>query len=170
MAREVVVEPLTPERFAPFGDVVSAGLGAGKDANQGTAVRFDWAAKLESSRPGARPNLVVARCAQQSLPLTLRLLERHPSSSQAFLPMVCESYLVVVAPKAPGGAPDLGGLRAFHCLPGQGINYHRDVWHHPIAALGSAADFAMLVWEDGSPGDCVEHPLTDEITVVPARA
>jgi len=169
MAREVVVEPLTPERFAPFGDVVSAGLVAGKDANQGTAVRFDWAAKLESPRPGARPNLVVARCVAQALPLTLRLLERHPASSQAFLPMVCESYLVVVAPTAPDGAPDLDGLRAFHCARGQGINYHAGVWHHPIAALGGAADFAMLVWEDGSPSDCVEHPLTGDITVVPAR-
>jgi ureidoglycolate hydrolase len=31
------------------------------------------------------------------------------------------------------------------------------VWHHPIVALDSAADFAMLAWEDGTADDCVEH-------------
>lgn len=168
MAREILTEPLLAERFAPFGDVVSAGLREGKDANQGNAVRFDWAARLESSRTTAKPNLVVARCTPQPLPLVLELLERHPGSSQAFLPMICSSYLVVVAPALADGSPDLDGLRAFTCSSGQGINYHRGVWHHPIVALDTTADFAMLVWEDGTPGDCVEHWLTESISVVPA--
>lgn len=161
----VRARPLTVEGFAPWGDVVSAGLRAGSAANQGTAVRFDRCARLSSTRPGAAPNLAVFRSAPQPLPLTVRLLERHPCSTQAFLPMRCARFLVIVAPTRPDGAPDAARLEAFVCGPAQGINYHPGVWHHPIVALDAPADFAMLAWEDGGAEDCVEHPLDEPLIV-----
>lgn len=157
MSRTVRAAPLSVEGFAPFGDVVSAGLRAGTAANQGTAVRFDRCARLETSRPGAPPNLAVFRSTPQDLPLPVRLLERHPCSSQAFLPLVCSRFLVIVAPAREDGAPDLERLQAFVAGPGQGINYHRGVWHHPMVALDTPAELAMLAWEDGSAQDCEEH-------------
>jgi ureidoglycolate lyase len=166
--RVVVAEPLTPERFAPFGDVVSAGRGAGRDTNLGTAVRFDWTSALESTRPAARANLAVFRSAPQTLPFTYTLLERHPHSTQAFLPMACARFLIGVAPARADGAPDPGGLIAFVGGPGQGFNLRRGVWHHPILALDAPAEFAMLAWEDGSAEDCVEHPLAAPVRVVEA--
>ncbi len=157
----VRVEPLSAAAFAPFGDVVAADLlaeaAAGKAANQGSATRFDFAATLESSRAGAKPNLAVFRAEGRELPFRLRLLERHPCSTQAFLPLVCTRFLICVAPTAADGLPDLTGVRAFLCLPGQGINYRRGVWHHPIIALDAGGSFAMLAFEDGGPDDCVEH-------------
>lgn len=164
-ARRIAPEPLSVDAFAPFGDVVSAGLRAGTSANQGTAVRFDGSAALASDRPAARPNLAVFRSTPVALPFRIRLLERHPHSSQAFLPMLCAAFLVIVAPTAAGGEPDLGGLRAFRCGPGQGINYRLGVWHHPILALEAPAEFAMLAWEDGTSSDCVEWPIGEEILV-----
>lgn len=164
--REIVAVPITPEAFAPFGEVVSAGLSEGKSANMGTAVRCDFCAGLESTRPGARPNLAVFRSLARSLPFEVRLLERHPCSTQAFLPMVCARYLVCVAPALADGSPDVAGLAAFSCGPGQGVNYRRGVWHHPILALDGPADFVMLAWEDGSALDCVEHALPEPVRVV----
>jgi ureidoglycolate lyase len=159
-------QPLTPEAFAPFGDVVAAGVVAGAAANQGTAVRFDRAARLASTRPGATPNLAVFRSVAKALPFEVKLLERHPCSSQAFLPMVCARYLVVVAPDGPGGEPDLDRLAAFVATSGQGINYLAGIWHHPIVALDAPADFVMLAWEDGGPQDCEERPLPRGVHVV----
>ncbi len=155
--RTVRAAPLTVEGFAPFGDVVSAGLRAGAAANQGTAVRFDRCARLDTTRGAAAPNLAVFRSAPQDLPLTVRLLERHPCSSQAFLPLIVSRYLVIVAPTRDDGAPDLDRLQAFVAGPGQGINYHRGVWHHPMVALDAPAELAMLAWEDGSAHDCEER-------------
>lgn len=166
--RTLVARPLTPEAFAPFGDVVSAGLKAGAAANQGTAVRFDWSARLENGRSGAKPNLAVFRSVPQALPFTVKLLEHHPQSSQAFLPMRCSRFLVCVAPTAPSGGPDLEGLVAFVCGPGQGVNYHRGVWHHPIIALDAPAEFAMLAWEDGGEEDCVVRPFSMPVSVLVA--
>ena len=166
---EVIAAPLTREGFAPFGEVVSAGLGQGAAAaavaNQGTAVRFDWSAALESTRAGARPNLAVFRSTPQPLPLALKLLERHPHSTQTFLPMIASRYLVCVAPDDRDGGPDLARLRAFICGPGLGVNYRRGLWHHPIVALEAVAEFAVLIWEDGSTGDCEERPLPAPILV-----
>jgi ureidoglycolate lyase len=164
--RTVTATPLTLEAFAPFGAVVSAGLKAGASANQGTAVRFDRCAELVSTRPAATPNLAVFRSTKKTLPFEVRLLERHPCSTQTFLPMVCRRFLVVVAPTAADGSPDLAGLRAFVCGPGQGVTYGAGVWHHPIIALDEDADFAMLAWEDGGPLDCVEHPLPSPLSIV----
>ena len=164
--RSILALPLTPEGFAPFGDVVSAGLKSGASANQGTAVRFDWSARLENGRPGAKPNLAVFRSVPQPLPFTVKLLEHHPQSSQAFLPMRCSRFLVCVAPTAPSGGPDLDGLVAFVCGPGQGVNYHRGVWHHPIIALDEPAEFAMLAWEDGGAEDCVVRQFSTPVSVI----
>lgn len=152
-------EPLTAEKFAPFGQVISPHSGGGKDANQGTAVRFDRVAALSNSRPGATPNLAVFRATPQPLPLELKLLERHPHSSQTFLPLKCARYLIVVAPPGADGGPDTEKVRAFLCGPHEGINYLAGTWHHPIVVLDAPAEFAMLIWEDGTGGDCEERPL-----------
>lgn len=157
--------PLTAEAFAPFGRVISAGLTAGVSANQGTAVRFDHCAELTSTRPAAKPNLVVFRSTPRSLPFDVRLLERHRCSTQVFVPMIVSRYLVCVAPDLADGTPDLSRLRAFVCAPGQGVAYAPGVWHHPMLALDAPGEFAMLVWEDGTPVDCELHHFTEPVRV-----
>lgn len=163
--RVVSAQPLTAAGFAPFGDVVSAGVGVGNAANQGTAVRFDRCATLTSTRPQATPNLAVFRSVKRSLPLRITLLEKHPCSTQTFLPMVCSRIVVVVAPAGTDGAPDLAGLCAFVGSAGQGVTYGVGVWHHPIVAVDRDADLAMLAWEDGGADDCHEHPLHEPIEI-----
>lgn len=164
--RELRAIALDVDAFAPYGDVVSAGLRAGKAANQGTALRFDFCAAVTSTRPAAKGNLAVFRSTQKSLPFEVKLLEKHPCSTQAFLPMVCTRFLVVVAPALDGAdAPDPARMVAFVCGPGQGISYRPGVWHHPIIALDGDADFAMLAFEDGTADDCVEHPLSASVRI-----
>lgn len=163
---QVRCEPLTAEAFAPFGQLIAAGVGNAVSANQGNALRTNWAAQFDHSRVHAKPNLAVFRSAARTLPLQLKLFERHPCSTQAFLPLIVGRMLVCVAPDLPDGSPDLARARAFVALPGQGINYRRGVWHHPIVALDSDADLAMLAWEDGTPLDCQEHWLPQPIDVV----
>jgi ureidoglycolate lyase len=158
-------QPLTREAFAPFGDVIGLELSGGTHANQGTATRFDRIAQLTSSRPEARPNLAVFRSVAKTLPFEVRLLERHPCSTQLFVPLTCRRFLVVVCPEDARGEPDLAHPRAFVCGPGQGINYRAGVWHHPIIALEEPAELLMLAWEDGTARDCEERPLSTPFLV-----
>lgn len=164
--RTLRTEPLTAQAFAPFGQVLQTPQSGDRNMNQGTAVRLDRCAALVSTRSDCPPNLAMVRSLPQAMPLKMRLLERHPCSSQAFIPLQCSRYLVIVAPTAADGRPDWAGLRAFVATAGQGINYAAGTWHHPFTALDTPADLAMLAWEDGSSRDCEEVPLPEPITVV----
>ena len=144
---------LTPGPSAPFGEVVAAGIGPGRSGNQGRARVWDRLSPLVNERPGAAPNLGVFRTGPwPEDSVDVRVLERHPRSTQVFVPMTASRYLVIVAP--PTAEPDLAGLRAFLVGPDQGVTYRPGVWHHPLIALDRAADFVCLVWEDGGPEDC----------------
>jgi ureidoglycolate lyase len=84
----------------------------------------------------------------------MRVIERHRSSSQSFVPMEAGRWLAIVAPHAmEGGGPDMARARAFLARPDQGITYGPDVWHHPFTVLDREARFAVLIWRDGTTGD-----------------
>ncbi len=144
--RSIAVEPLTAEAFAPFGEVLTLPESAGRDY-------FDHA--LANHRPAAWPSLSIARIEETaSLPLEARRLERHPASSQSFVPLGPVPFLVAVAPQGPNGLPDVARLRAFRAEGGQGVTYGADVWHHPMTVLGATpACLAVWMWRDGTRGD-----------------
>ena len=150
--------PLTAEAYAPYGDVIMASPRGepGASANQGSARRYDHLAALENLRPEtARANVSAFRCApRRAGPFVLEILEKHPHSTQIFVPMSAERFLVVVA--LGGDRPDLSTLAAFEATGAQGVSYRSGVWHHPMIALGSTTDFTCIVFEDGTEGDCVE--------------
>ena len=133
-------EPLTAAAFAPFGDVIAPG-DDGASINNGTCVRFNDLARVETDAAGAA-GLSVFRAAPRILPLPVQMLERHPLGSQAFVPLSPRPFLVVVA-AGDAARPDLKTVRAFQTAPGQGVNFHRGVWHHPLIALQEVCDFLV---------------------------
>jgi ureidoglycolate lyase len=169
--------PITAASYRPYGDLLSADREdvEAREANQGTAARKNHQIALVHDRPSARANVSSFRCSPRTeWPMPLLLLEKHPHSTQTFVPMNAKGYLVVVS--GGGDAPDLATLRAFIVEGGTAVSYHPGVWHHPMIALEEVTDFACLVWEDGSAGDAVVHDLPGRgITIerpppLPARA
>lgn len=163
---DLIAAPLDRNNYRRFGDVIAADPAMpGAGANAGTAQRFDRLGAVESLRSGATPNLCVFRVAPAGAnPFPVRMLERHRHSTQVFVPMGGASrYLVVVCDG--GDAPDLGTLKAFVAAGAQGISYRPGIWHHPLIALDRTTDFACLVYEDGSAGDCEERVLASAASV-----
>ncbi|SDN98387.1 ureidoglycolate lyase [Rhodoferax sp. OV413] len=155
------IEPLTAEAFRPFGDVIEASDSARHfSINDGFAERYHDLAQIDVGSLGGRAILSIFKALPRSLPMQLVLLERHPLGSQAFMPLSALPYLVVVAEAGP--VPQLSAIRCFRAAPGQGVNYARGTWHHPLIALHQASDF-LAVDRGGAPGDanCDEHPLGD---------
>lgn len=155
------IEPLTAEAFRPFGDVIEASDSARHfSINDGFAERYHDLAQINVGSLGGRAILSIFKALPRSLPMQLVLLERHPLGSQAFMPLSALPYLVVVAGAGP--VPQLSAIRCFRAAPGQGVNYARGTWHHPLIALHQASDF-LVVDRGGAPGDanCDEHPLGD---------
>ena len=143
--KTIVAEPITPDAFAPYGDVLVCPIAPGRDY-------FDQG--LVNGRPEVGASLSLAHVAPLSeMPLRVTRMERHEFSSQSFMPLDAERYVIVGAPKAGAGGPDTEKARAF-VVPGDvGVTYHIDVWHHPMAVLDRAARFAVVMFRDGGPRD-----------------
>lgn len=155
---KVLARALTAQAFAPYGQVLQA-PGA-------EAIRLEHAAALDNRRAqGAHPNLAIIRYKPKPLPLRAALWERHPLSTQSFIPMDVSRYLVIVCPATPEGAPDVARIDAFIAKPGQGISYNADVWHQGMAALDRPGVFANLIWQDGSQGDCEFCSTAQEVEI-----
>ncbi|WP_020398382.1 ureidoglycolate lyase [Kordiimonas gwangyangensis] len=155
--RTLHVEQLTAEAFAPFGDVIEAGAHTRRiDINYGNTVRFHDLATLDLSTDNGRAGVSIFRSKPLPLPIKIEVMEYHPKSSQAFVPLSPNPYLVVVAPKGPFHA---ASMRAFLARPGQGVNYHAGTWHHFSLALEGESDF-LVIDRIADDDNCVEHQLT----------
>lgn len=146
------VRPLTRAVFAPFGDVIETEGAERRLINGGTTERFHDLAKVVTEGEDARVLVSIFRGQPFALPVDIRMLERHPFGSQAFVPLDRRPFLVVVAPDEDGrpGIP-----LAFLARSDQGVNYGPNVWHHPLVALEAAS--AFLVVDRGGPGNNLEE-------------
>jgi ureidoglycolate lyase len=142
---ELTALPLSAEAFAPFGDVLQAPTDPGQSW-------FD--ASLGNLRPGAHPSLrMITKLPVRGLPLEANLLERHEFSSQTFVPIDIGRWLVVVAPHAPEGGPDVKRAKAFLATARQGVTYRPNTWHHGLTVLDRPARIAVFMWCDGTASD-----------------
>ena len=79
----LTAEPLTAEGFAPFGNVIQMAGHAPRTINEGTCERFDDLAPIDVAANGGRPLISIFKASPRPLPFEVRVLERHPLSSQA---------------------------------------------------------------------------------------
>ncbi len=154
-------EPLTAAAFAPFGDVIELAGARQMPINAGTTTRFHDLATVDVLAEGGRTLINLFRALPREEPVQLSLMERHPLGSQAFLPLADAPYLVVVA-EDDNGRP--GALRAFISNGWQGVNYARNVWHHPLLALGEVRDF-IVVDRGGEGVNLEEFPLEEAVSI-----
>lgn len=145
---QVLCEPLTPESFAEYGTVLSTAhqlsTASQASANYGTAIKLHKVSVIENSfhtAPSGRQataNWNIFRCspptpllsqseADGRLHYRTKVLERHPFSSQTFLPMGVdkgkEAYVVICGAKLENGMPDVTSVRAFLCKGDQAVTY-----------------------------------------------
>jgi ureidoglycolate lyase len=156
VTRVVLLEPLTPEAFAPFGDVV-------EPPRQGE--RTSLTTSLQGLDGAGQPRLSFNNAPPWTLPLTATDMERHNRSSQCFVPIDVARWVVIVAPDK-GGRPDAEALRAFLVRGDQAVNYHVGTWHHPLRPLDRPARFAVLMWTTGrKPDDEEWSRLPEHVSV-----
>ena len=139
---EIVPQPLTKEAFAPFGDVIDVPKAAGR-------IYYDEA--LGNLRPHASASLSMAlREPTPDRPLKSEMMERHEFSSQSFVPVDVGRWLIVVAPHAATGGPDMAAARAFIATGAHGVTYKPNTWHHGLTTLDKPGSFAVFMWKAGA--------------------
>jgi Ureidoglycolate hydrolase len=139
MSRILTTEPLTPEAFAPYGDVLDAVGTPDKIINQGKCGRYHDRARIDvAPETGGRVGISIFHAELRDFPYTLDLIERHPEGSQAFVPMSADPFLVIVS-DSPEATP-----RAFITDGAQAINFHRSTWHGVLTPLSGNGLFAVV--------------------------
>ena len=153
-APAILIEPLTPEAFAPFGQVIQTAGAHHYPINAGMTERFHDLANVQLAGDNPRPLISIFRGQPYAIPLNLKLVERHPLGSQAFYPLSDRPFLVIVAPDIDGipGTP-----RAFLTGPGQGVNIAMNTWHGVLTPL--ERDSYFLVVDRGGDGNNLEEYL-----------
>lgn len=160
--RYLDVQPLTAQAFAPFGDVIEAGLSDPVMINEGTTERHHNLANVDVALQDGKPLMNIFRGTPRPQPIEIRMMENHPLGSQAFVPLSAQPYYVVVAKASE--QLNLDDLTCFLAQPGQGVNYHKGVWHHPLLALNEVSDF--LVVDRGGPGNNLIEVFFDADDIV----
>lgn len=175
-------------------------------ANQGSAIQYRAIASMRDlygsapSQKAGTPRMTMFVCGARTLVsrdgeeekdnFEVKVLERHPFTSQTFIPLTADTtkrYLVIVAPTLdaadregggeevlpapegtglPGrGLPDVRGLRAFVASGEQAVTYAAGTWHAPMVALGptdSTIDFIAVQFANDIPvEDCQEVTFED---------
>jgi len=156
-------QPLTREAFRPFGEVIAMEDAAHYTINQGFTERFNDLCEVDVAREGGLTNVSLFLAQPRPEPVAIRLMERHPLGSQAFIPLQDRPWLVLVA----ADVHDLASYRAFTATGRQGINYARNVWHHPLLVLD--ADSRFLIIDRKGPGSNLEEVWLDAAVGLAAR-
>ena len=158
MIRTLTIEPLARAAFAPFGDVVEMDGAERFGINQGFAERFNDLAKVDVE--GGQTSVSLFTGNPRPWPIAIRLMERHPLGSQLFFPLQDRPWLVVVC----ADPRDPTGFRAFRATGQQGVNYARNVWHHPLLVLDQGSRFFIV--DRKGPGPNLEEAWLKEELVI----
>ena len=143
--RMIRPRPLTPEAFAPYGEVI---------AHQGAERRHYLTEPMRHGPEVVRHASWVSRVqAAPAGPIEIRLMERHRYAAQSFVPLTDSPYLVVVAPAGADDLPDMARLEAFLATGSQGVCYRVGAWHHGLTVLRGPAEFLVLMGQTGRGDD-----------------
>ena len=143
--------------FAPYGDVIDFNREPDFAINNGMCDRFHDLANVSILGDDANLGISLGRGKPYSLPLKLAMMERHPLGSQAFIPLDKKPFLLIVAAD-DNGRPD--APIAFMAGAGQGVNYHRNIWHAVLTPLDAPGDF-IIVDRIGGGHNLEEHFFDD---------
>jgi len=158
----IKAQALNREAFKPFGDVIEVSDQAKNFAiNDGFSQRYHDLAEIDVTSNNGKILVNIFRSTPLSLPIQINKMERHPLSSQTFMPLGEQAFLVVVAPP---GELDENAIQVFLANSNQGVNYRAGTWHHFSLALNQASDF-LVIDRGGEDKNCDEVVLQTALTI-----
>ena len=157
---EVIIKPIkiTRKNFAEYGELISFDGINPIDINDGYAKRFDNLANINTSKDDGKAIVSIFSAIKRSFPMKIKMMEKHPLGSQAFIPMKETTFLSFVAPA--GNSPEINKIKSFIIPPKVGINYKPGIWHFPLI---STEDTNFIVIDrKGSGENLIIHKFEKE--------
>ena len=133
--------PLSKNGFHKFGDVLETEGCEHFLINNAMCKRYDKLSEVTTDLGVGVPQISIFRGKPYNFPLRLRLLERHPLGSQAFMPLHSDPFLVIVAEDV-NGEPSIPNV--FYTNGRQGININENTWHGVLTPIIAKCDFLVI--------------------------
>ena len=129
---KIIIKPkkITRKNFQKFGDLISVKKKKSININDGYAKRFDNLCRINTSSKKGKTIMSIFSAKKRKFPMNIKMMEKHPLGSQAFVPMNETTFLVFVAPK--GKKPNTKKIESFIVPKQTGINYKPGIWHFPL--------------------------------------
>ena len=128
----LIIKEITNENFSIYGQLISTKNVKGEDINTETTKSFFDLADIKILGKNKQCRINIFKTKKRQFPLEINMLENHPLSSQAFIPLQKTNFIVVVAPIS--NEPDINLIETFLVSPEEGINFKPQVWHFPLIA------------------------------------
>jgi len=129
---KIIIKPkkITQKNFKKFGDLISTNKTKPININNGYAKRFANLCKINTSLKKGNTITSIFSAKKRKFPMHIKMMEKHPLGSQAFIPMNETTFLVFVAPK--GKKPNTKKIKSFIVPKQTGVNYKPGIWHFPL--------------------------------------
>ena len=164
-SRTLLVQPVTQQAFAPYGDVLGGEVASGFFINGGTSEKIALSDPALTGQDG-EPSLNLYRARANPLPFTAVELERHCIGSQSFIPLAGVPFVVIVAlgdPATNGKTPLESSIAAFWIDGSCGVTFKPATWHHPLLSQRDG-DYVVLE-RRGQVVDCEIQSLKEPVDV-----
>jgi ureidoglycolate lyase len=144
----LLVQPMTAEAFAPYGEIIG---------DRGP---------VELDLDGGRANVVAQTV--ESRPLTFDFIGRHERTEQVFAPLGDAKSIIALAPPCQNGSalPDVDRMAAFLVDNSCAFKLHRGTWHTSAFPVGERATFLVLERENTLEEDFDLRDLATSLGVV----
>ena len=157
---KIIIKPkkITRNNFKKFGDLISTKKIKPININNGYAKRFDNLCRINTSPKKGKTIMSIFSAKKRKFPMNIKMMEKHPLGSQAFVPMNETTFLVFVAPK--GKRPNTKKIESFIVPKQTGINYKPGIWHFPL--ISSKNMNFLVIDRKGIGNNLVIHNFKNE--------
>ena len=121
---------ITRKNFKKFGDVIYTKKIKPININDGYAKRFHNLGNINTLKKNGSTIMSIFSAKKRKFPMNIKMMEKHPLGSQAFIPMKESTFLVFVAPR--GKKPNVKKIESFIVPKQTGVNYKPGIWHFPL--------------------------------------
>ena len=157
---KIIIKPkkITRKNFQKYGDLISVKKKKSININDGYAKRFDNLCRINTSSKKGKTIMSIFSAKKRKFPMNIKMMEKHPLGSQAFVPMNETTFLVFVAPK--GKRPNTKKIESFIVPKQTGINYKPGIWHFPL--ISSKNMNFLVIDRKGIGNNLVIHNFKNE--------
>ena len=157
---KIVIKPkkITRKNFKKFGDVIYTKKIKPININDGYAKRFHNLGNINTLKKNGSTIMSIFSAKKRKFPMNIKMMEKHPLGSQAFIPMTETTFLVFVAPKSK--KPNIKKIKSFIVPKQTGINYRPGIWHFPL--ISSKNMNFLVIDRNGKGNNLIIHNFKQE--------